>query len=81
MKRRNLLSTLVLFLTLAVGFIAGHASADQPRMHAALEHLRAAKTELEHADADKGGHRAAAIRLVNDAIAQVQAGMGYDRRH
>jgi hypothetical protein len=81
MKRRNLLSTLVLFLTLAVGFIAGHASADQPRMHAALEHLRAAKNELERADADKGGHRAAAIRLVNDAIAQVEAGMGYDRRH
>ena len=81
MKRRNLLSTLVLFLTLAVGFIAGHASADQPRMHAALEHLRAAKNELEHADADKGGHRAAALRLVNDAIAQVAAGIGYDRRH
>lgn len=81
MNRRNLLSALILFLTLSTGFVAGRAAADQPRMHAALEHLRAAKNELERADADKGGHRAAAIRLVNDAIAQVEAGMGYDRRH
>ncbi|HEY4642546.1 MAG TPA: hypothetical protein VII75_14475 [Thermoanaerobaculia bacterium] len=81
MKRRNLLSTLVLFLTLAVGFIAGQVSADQPRMQAALEHLRAAKHELERADADKGGHREKAIAYVNDAIDQVERGMHFDRRH
>jgi hypothetical protein len=81
MNRRNLLSTLVLFLTLVVGFFAGQLFADQPHMQAALTHLRAAKAELEHADADKGGHRTAAIRLVNDAIAQVEAGMRFDRRH
>jgi len=81
MNRRNLLSTLVLFLTLTAGFIAGQAFAAQPHMHAALEHLRSAKVELDRADADKGGHRAKAIALVNDAIAQVEAGMEFDRRH
>ncbi|MBV8516531.1 MAG: hypothetical protein JO197_03920 [Acidobacteria bacterium] len=76
-----MLSGLVLALTLTTGFIAGHAAADQPRMHAALEHLRAAKTELERADNDKGGHRARALELVNGAIAQVEEGMKFDRRH
>ena len=81
MNRRNVLSILVLFLTLATGFIAGHASAAQPHMRAALNHLKQAKAELERADADKGGHRARAIELVNEAIGQVEAGMTFDRRH
>ena len=50
-------------------------------MQAALEHLRAAKGELDKAEADKGGHRLKAISLVNDAIAQVEKGVGYDRHH
>jgi hypothetical protein len=78
---RRLLTGLVLALTLATGFLAGHASAAQPHMRNALSHLRAAKAELERADADKGGHRAKAIAFSNDAIAEVEAGMTYDRRH
>jgi len=50
-------------------------------MQAALEHLRAARAELDKAEADKGGHRMKALALVNDAIAQVEKGVGYDRRH
>ena len=50
-------------------------------MQAALQHLRAAKVELEHADRDKGGHRERALRLTNDAIAEVERGIGYDRHH
>ena len=30
---------------------------------------------------DKGGHRVKAIALVNNAIAEVDAGIAYDRRH
>ena len=78
---RRIVTALTLTLVLAAGFYAGHATADQPRMHAALEHLRAARAELDKATPDKGGHREAAIKLVNDAIAQVEAGMAYDRRH
>jgi len=81
MNRRNIVTALALFVTLATGFLAGHASAAQPHMRAALEHLRQAKASLERADADKGGHRAKAIELVNGAIAQVEEGMAYDRRH
>jgi hypothetical protein len=75
---------IVAFLLCAVlisGFLLGRASADQPHMQAALEHLRAAKGELEKADADKGGHRVKALGLVNDAIAQVERGVGFDRHH
>jgi len=81
MTVRRIFSALALIALLATGFYAGRASADQPRMHAALDHLRAAKTELEAATEDKGGHRRKAIGYVNDAIAQVERGIGYDRRH
>ena len=78
---RKSLATVILFLAVVTGFAAGRASADQPHMQAALESLRAAKVELEKATADKGGHRAAALKLVNDAIAEVERGISYDRRH
>lgn len=57
------------------------ASADQPHMQAALGYLRQAKGELQKADRDKGGFREAAIQSTNQAIAQTEKGIGYDRRH
>ena len=81
MTARRFFSALALIVVLATAFAAGRASADQPRMHAALEHLRAAKVELEAATDDKGGHRRKAIAFTNDAIAQVERGIAYDRRH
>jgi uncharacterized membrane-anchored protein YhcB (DUF1043 family) len=81
MTVRRIFTAIALVVILATGFIAGRASADQPRMQAALEHLRLAKVELEKATADKGGHRAKAMALTNDAIAEVERGIAYDRRH
>ena len=81
MKLHRLVIALLIVTAIASGFVAGRASADQPRMQAALEHLRMAKVELEKADHDKGGHRDAAIRLTNDAIAEVERGIRFDRRH
>ncbi len=43
-------------------------------MKAALEHLRAARTELDKAAADKAGHRQNAIALVDKAIAETARG-------
>jgi len=43
--------------------------------------MRLARTELDPAVAYKGGHREAAIKLVNDAIAEVKAGIEYSRTH
>ncbi len=61
---------------------AGTAKAErQPHMHTALGHLRAAKESLERADPDKGGHRARAIQLVNDAIRHVEEGIAYANHH
>ena len=50
----------------------------QPEMTAAIQSLREAQRNLEAASHDKGGHRANALQLVNQAIAEVEAGMRYD---
>ena len=59
----------------ALGFAAGSAQSAQPHMQNALGYLQSARSELQVAIADKGGHRVAAINLVNQAITQVQAGI------
>lgn len=76
MKHRSILSVLLLLVVLAGGFVAGRASAAQPHMNAALEHLRVARHELDIATPDKGGHREKAIKLVNEAIVETEAGIG-----
>ncbi len=81
MKVRRFFAALLVTLGIGAGFVAGRATADQPHMQAALEHLRMAKGELEHADRDKGGHREAAIRFTNNAISEVEKGIRFDRHH
>lgn len=78
---RRLATVLALAAVLTGGFLMGRASADQPRMKAALGHLQAAKSELEGATNDKGGHRVKALRAVNEAIEQVEKGIAFDRRN
>ena len=48
---------------------------DQPHMEAALNFLRSARSDLDKANADKGGHRANALRLIDQAIDEVKAGI------
>ena len=79
--RRSVIRGLLLVLLLALAFVAGQLSADQPQMRAALNNLKQARTNLERATTDKGGHREAALRLTNEAIEQVERGIAYDRRH
>jgi hypothetical protein len=54
---------------------------DQPYMEAARADLQKAKAELLVAEHNKGGHRAKAVGLVNQAIAEVNRGIDYARRH
>ena len=75
MKARTIFAALAVFAIVAI------AGADQPNMQAARGNLMNAKSELQKATADKGGHRANAIGLVNSAIAEVNAGINFDRRH
>jgi hypothetical protein len=51
------------------------AAPDQPHMQAALDALNSALQNLDKAEADKGGHRANAIKLVKQAIDEVNAGI------
>ena len=81
MKLHRFIIALLVVTAIASGFVAGRASADQPRMQAALGHLKLARTELEKADRDKGGHREAALKFTNDAIAECERGVRYDRHH
>ena len=50
-------------------------SPDQPHMAAALDHLKSARNNLARADADKGGHRAKAMSIVDQAINEVTLGI------
>jgi hypothetical protein len=56
-----------------------HAAPDQPHMQAALDALESARNNLDKANADKGGHRANAIQLVKEAIAEVKLAIGAAR--
>jgi len=68
-------------LALLIFTVAGLAAGDQPFMEAARADLNTAKSELQKAIPDKGGHRVKAIQLVNQAIGQVNAGIAYARQH
>jgi hypothetical protein len=54
---------------------------DQPHMEAALDKLQSARSNLEAATDDKGGHRVKALEHVNKAIDEVKRGIEYDRTH
>ena len=62
----------------SVSFVAA-VNAGQPNMQAALGELRSARASLQKAVPDKAGHRNKAIGLVDQAIAEVQAGMAAAR--
>lgn len=82
-SRRSVLNTIMPAALVGFAFPlrAKATVVDQPHMQAALDALRLAKRELEQATTDKGGHRARAMGLVNQAIAQVEKGIEFDRRH
>ena len=72
----------VLATGLGTGAIIGGAlvaMADQPHMQNALRALENARYQLQEAVADKGGHRANAIRLVDQAIEETKLGIQYAR--
>jgi hypothetical protein len=57
------------------------AATSQPEMSAALDNLRDARRHLEAASHNKGGHRARALELVDQAISEAEQGMQYDAGH
>jgi hypothetical protein len=65
--------------TLAAGVFIGEALAAQTHMDRALDYLQSARGELRDAEANKGGHREKAMKLVDDAIDEVREGIRYAR--
>jgi hypothetical protein len=77
MSSRIILKIFLIIVVCSLFFVSGRVSADQPHMRAALNALRNARSELQRASSNKGGHRAKAIDLVNQAITQVEKGIAY----
>ena len=67
----------LLFALVFAAIGAGTALAVQTHMVNARTHLQDALSQLQQAQADKGGHRQNAINLVNQAIEQVNLGIQY----
>ena len=51
-----------------------------PEISSAMNHLREAKQNLEHAAHDFGGHRAAALKHVDEALEECRQAMAYDKK-
>src|SRR5690348_16745780 len=51
-----------------------------PHIRGAIKELQEAKRELQTASHDFGGHRADALRSVDEAIRQLQIALQYDKK-
>jgi hypothetical protein len=51
-----------------------------PELKAALKALRNAKTRLQQAARDFGGHRTKAVEHTDEAIAEVEAAIAFDKK-
>jgi hypothetical protein len=71
----------LLGITLGRSWVSSASAEPQPRMEAALRHLKEAKEELAHAEAHKGKHRERALALTEQAIKQVEEGIAFANRH
>jgi hypothetical protein len=80
-SRRQALITASLDGALVAALQPASVQADQPYMQAARDSLLVEQRHLEEAAADKGGHREKAIRLIKNAITEVDRGIEYYRRH
>ena len=76
---RMILKMFLIIVICSLFFVGGRVSADQPHMRNALNALRNARSELQMASSNKGGHRARAIDLINQAISEVKKGIEYAR--
>ena len=74
------MKTLTIITLVAISaFGMNTARADQPHMRRALEHLRAARAELQSAEHNKGGWRLRAIENTDRAIRETENGMAVGR--
>jgi len=82
--KSTLSRALCVAMSLSVAALVVHARPSNPperhpEMHAALRHLKDAKTNLEKGDHDFGGHRVAAVSATDQAIKEVEAALAFDK--
>jgi hypothetical protein len=68
----------VLISANTMAFAAGREG--HPNIRRAINALRTARNDLEHADHDFGGHRAEAMQAIDRAIEQLEVALRFDRR-
>jgi hypothetical protein len=83
MKTRRELGLLATGAVIASGLVASAkpAAARQVNMDHAREALEGAMRDLRMAEDDKGGHKAKAMQLIEQAIAEVNAGIEFANTH
>ena len=69
--------TLLLGAAIATSMGIGYAIGAQPHMSASIGLLQSARAELAAATPNKGGHRERALGMIDQAIAEVRAGMAF----
>lgn len=65
----------------AIALATSPAHAEQGNMERALNSLYTALQALREAPPNKGGHKANAVNLIEQAIAEVQAGINFADEH
>ncbi|MBB3559170.1 hypothetical protein FHX06_000467 [Rhizobium sp. BK512] len=83
LARRNLLAGMGVALAAgpAATLAASPAMANQGNMDAAMRALENALAALRRATPNKGGHKERAVGLIEQAMAEVQAGIAYAAEH
>ncbi|SPE24799.1 exported hypothetical protein [Candidatus Sulfopaludibacter sp. SbA3] len=78
--KRQLLRFAPWLALMALGIVAAPAPQERhPHIRAALKELRAAREELQSAERDFCGHRAAAVKSADTAMRQLQQALECDR--
>ena len=68
---------LLLGATIAASVGIGYAIGAQPHMAGSIALLQSARAELAAATPNKGGHRERGLALIDQAIAEVRAGIAF----
>jgi hypothetical protein len=80
-RQRLVLVAAMVTSGLTGSLVTGTAIADQGNMVRARQSLHEACNYLQHATPDKGGHRTNAMNLIQQAIVEVNRGIGYANHH
>ncbi len=75
--RTSLCRRLALGAAIATSLGIGYALGAQPHMAETVAMLQSARAELAKATPNKGGHRERALGLIDQAIAEVRAGIAF----